>query len=66
MVKLTDKKIRWAIHQVVTFQKSTKTVAHIYIVSQRRIQQLVKIFKDSGEYPQLKMNRRPKTHLTDK
>ena len=66
MVKLTDKKIKWAIHQVVTGKKSTKTVAHIYNISQRRIQQLVKIFKDSGEYPQLKMNRRPKTHLTDK
>jgi len=65
MVKLTNKKIKWAVNQVVTSKKSTKSVANIYKVSQRRIQQLVKIYKDTGEYPQLKMNRRPRTYLTD-
>ncbi len=65
MVKLTNKKIKWAVNQVITGKKSTKSVANIYKVSQRRIQQLVKIYKDTGEYPQLKMNRRPRTYLTD-
>jgi putative transposase len=65
MVKLPNKKIKWAENQVVTGKKSTKSVANIYKVSQRRIQQLVKIYKDTEEYSQLKMNRRPKTCLTD-
>jgi len=65
MVKHTNKKIKWAVHQMVT-GKITTTVAHIHNVSQRRIQQLVKIVIDLWNYPQLKMNRRPKTHLTDK
>jgi len=65
MVKLTNKKIKWIINQVVKHNKSTKSVAQIYGVSQRRIQQLVKIYKDTGEYPTLNPNRRPKTYLSE-
>ena len=65
MVKLTDKKIRHIINQVVKHKKSTKTMARLYGVSQRRVQQLVKIYRDTGEYPVLNSRRRPKRYLTD-
>jgi len=41
-VKLTDKKIKRAVKQVINKSKSTEMVAAIYGVSRRRIQQLVK------------------------
>jgi len=65
MIKLTDKKIKWAINQVVKHKKNTKSVARLLDVSQRRIQQLVKIYRETGEYPQLNPNKRPKTYLTE-
>jgi len=34
-------------------------------VSRRRIQQLVKYYRETGEYPMLDKKRRPKTHLSD-
>jgi putative transposase len=40
-------------------------VAAIYGVSRWRIQQLVKEYKETGEYPLLDKNRRPKTYLSD-
>ena len=43
--------------------KSTEVVAKIYGVSTRRIQQLVKYYRETGEYPMLDKKRRPKTHL---
>ncbi len=42
MVKLTDKKIKWAVEQVINKGESTELVAAIYGVSRRRIPQLVK------------------------
>jgi putative transposase len=65
MVKLTNKKIRWVINHVIKHKKSTKSIAQIYGVSQRRIQQLVKIYKDTGEYPTLNPTRRPRTYLSE-
>jgi transposase InsO family protein len=65
MVKLTDKKIRWSINQVVKKGGDTGRIAMIYGVSRRRIQQLVKTYKETGKYPTLNMKRRPKTYLTD-
>jgi putative transposase len=65
MVKLTDKQIRYIINQVVKHKKRTKTMARLYGVSQRRVQQLVKIYRDTGEYPKLNLNRRPKTYLSE-
>jgi putative transposase len=65
MVKLTNKQIRYIVNQVVKHKKSTKTMARLYDVSQRRVQQLVKIYRDTGEYPTLNPNRRPKTYLTE-
>jgi len=42
MVKLTDRKIKWAVNQVINKGESTAVVAAIYGVSRRRIQQLVR------------------------
>ena len=54
MVKLTDKKIKWAtVEQVINKGESTELVAAIYGVSRRRIQQLVKYYRKTGEYPML-------------
>ena len=65
MAKLTDKKIEWAVEQVINKGESTEMVAAIYGVSRRRIQQLVKYYRETGEYPMLDKKRRPKTHLSD-
>ena len=65
MVKLTDKKIKRAVKQVINKGESTEVVATIYGVSRRRIQQLVKYYRETGEYPMLDKKRRPKTHLSD-
>lgn len=65
MVKLTDKKIKWTVNYVVKKGGDSEVAAAIYGVSRRRIQQLIKTYKETGEYPKLRMNRRPRTHLTD-
>lgn len=52
-------------NQVVKHKKSTKSVAALYKVTQRRIQQLVKMYKETGKYPELKITRRPTLHLTN-
>jgi transposase len=64
MVKLTNKKIKWIINQVVKHNRNTQSVAQIYGVSRRRIQQVVKIYKDTGDYPTVKLTRRPETYLS--
>ncbi|RZB29058.1 MAG: hypothetical protein AEth_01662 [Candidatus Argoarchaeum ethanivorans] len=65
MVKMSDRKIRLAINWVLKKGETTSDVARDLKVSQRRIQQFVKHFKEIGEYLVLNMNRRPKTYLTD-
>ena len=64
MVKLTDKKIKWAVNQVINKGESTAVVAAIYGVSRRRIQQLAKSYKETGVYPVLDMKRRPRAPLS--
>jgi putative transposase len=64
MVKLTNKKIRWFINHVLSENISTKEASEIYKVSQRWIQILVRSYKNTGEYPIMNPNRRPKTELT--
>ncbi len=64
MVKLTDRKIKWAVKQVIDKGESTAVAAAIYGVSRRRIQQLVKCYKETGVYPVLDRNRRPRTPLS--
>lgn len=66
MVKLNNKKIRWIIrHIVVLGEETPKSAATIYEITERRIRQLVKHYRMTGEVPTLKKNRRPKTFLTD-
>ena len=65
MVKLTDKKIKWAVKQIINKGESTAMVAAIYGVSARRIQQLVESYKETGEYPVLDRKRRPSTPMSD-
>lgn len=65
MVKLNNKKIRWAVKQVVSGVMNTKDVAEIYKISQRWIQCLVKKYKVEGHYPKMDWKRRPRTYLSD-
>jgi putative transposase len=65
MVKLTNKKRKWAIDQVVSGKRSIQEVAQIYKVSDRWIQILVRHHKSTGIYPVLNRMRRPKTELTE-
>jgi hypothetical protein len=48
MAKLTDKKIKWAVKQVINKGESTELVAAIYGVSRSRIQQLGKYYRKQG------------------
>ena len=65
MVKLTNKKRKWAIDQVISDNKSIKEVAEIYDVSERWIQILVRRYRSAGAYPLLNKMRRPKTELRE-
>ncbi|HHF56040.1 MAG TPA: hypothetical protein ENL42_03895, partial [Thermoplasmatales archaeon] len=65
MVKLTDKAIRWIVKHVENNDVKTRQAASIYGVSMRRIQQLVKEYRETGRVPQLTKRRRPKTYLTE-
>jgi len=64
MTKLNPKKVKWITDEVVIRGVDTATVAKIQGISQRRVQQLVKYYKEHGNYYQLKMTRRPKKELT--
>ena len=64
MVKLTNKKIRWMVDQVIKKGESTDVVAQVQGVSRRRVQQVVKFYKEHGRFPVLDMKRRPCTYLT--
>ncbi|VVB96755.1 Uncharacterised protein [uncultured archaeon] len=66
MVKLTDKNIKWIIrHTEMLEDETTKSISLIYKISQRRVQQLRKEYKDTGDIPRLISTRRPKTELSD-
>ena len=53
MVKLTDKKIKLAVELVINKGESTELVATTYGISRRKIQQLVKYYRETGGYPML-------------
>lgn len=65
MVKLTNKKIKWAVKQVVKENRNTRIVAEVYGISRRRMQQLARHHKETGEYPVLNMKRRSRMYLND-
>jgi len=61
MTKLSDTKIRWICRHVVDVQDWTKqSAADIYGISIRRVEQLIRSYIQTGNYPKLKKNRRPK------
>ena len=64
MTKLSNKKIKYIINQITKKNQNTKTIAEIYDITRRRVQQLVEQYKKTGEVPKLKKNRRPRTYLT--
>jgi transposase InsO family protein len=64
MTKLNKKRVKWLVDQVVKHDKRPKDVCLAYSISQRRVQQLVKTFRESKRYPELKDGRRPKTFLS--
>lgn len=64
MVKLTNEDIKWLIRRVNSGEFTLKTVSQIYGVTERRVQQLVKIHRDTGEIPALNPRRRPRTYLS--
>ena len=66
MTKLNKKRIKWLVDQVVKHNKKAKDVASVYKVSERRVQQLAKSYRETKKYPELKKNRRPKVLLSDK
>ena len=65
MVKLNNTKIKWSIKKIISGKFDTKEVAEIYNVTQRRIQELVKKYKETGVYPVMNKQRRPKIQLTE-
>ena len=66
MVKLNKKRIKWLVKQVVNEGKRPSQIATVYNLSARRVQQLVKYYKETGKMPEIKRERRPKTFLSDK
>ena len=64
MVKLTNENIKWLIIRVNTGFFTVKKAAVVYGVTERRVQQLIKMHRETGEYPKLDPHRRSKTYLT--
>ena len=65
MVKLNKSRIKWLIRQVIREGKKPSEISSVYELSIRRVQQLVKYFKETGSMPELIKARRPKTFLSD-
>lgn len=65
MVKLTNEDIKWLVIRVNSGFFTVKKAARVYEVTERRVQQLVKMYRDNGVMPRLNPNRRPKTCLTE-
>lgn len=64
MTKLNKSRVKWLVRQVVRHNKKPSEISSVYDVSTRRVQQIVKIYKDTGAVPELKKDRRPKTFLS--
>jgi transposase len=65
LVKLTDENIRWMVKRVSSANFTVKQASRTYRITERRVQQLTKMYRDTGEIPKLNPNRRQKTHLSD-
>ena len=53
------------VDQVIKKGESTDVVAQVQGVSRRRVQQVVKFYKEHDTFPVLDMKRRPRTYLTE-
>lgn len=51
MVKLNKKRIKWLVNQVINHAKKQKDLAPVYKITERRVQQLVKEYKETKKYP---------------
>ncbi len=65
MTKLSNKRVKFIVKQVSGGKAVPSQLAGLYGVSARRVQQLVKEYRETGEVPRLSKNRRPKTFLTE-
>ena len=64
MVKLNKKRVKWLIDEVLKNNKKPNEINSVYGISERRVQQLVKQYRETKKYPELKKERRPKTYLS--
>ena len=48
MVKLTNEDIRWMVKRVSSGYFTVKKASEIYGITERRVQQLTKIYHDTG------------------
>jgi len=63
MTKLTDHKIRWLVNRAARRGQLPKDVSWTRKVSDRRVQQIVKEYKETMIMPALDRRRRPETSL---
>lgn len=59
MVKLSDKRVGCLVRRVVVHGEKPGDIHTTYGVSVRRVQQLAKLYRETGRYPLLVKNRRP-------
>lgn len=64
MTKLNKKRVKWLVDQVEKHDKKPKEICSVYNITERRVQQLAKAYREAKKYPELKSNRRPKTNLS--
>ena len=65
MVKLKNGEIKWIVKHAENGDITTRQAAEIYGVSIRRVQQLVKEYREKNIIHKQKKNRRPKTYLAE-
>jgi len=65
MTTLNKSQIKWLVKQVVREGRRPSEVAPVYKITPRRVQQLVQAYKNTGQMPELKKNRRPSTFLSE-
>ena len=66
MTELNERRIRWIVRHCAEVKDiSTREVAEIYGISQRRVRQILEAYRETGEVPVPKKNRRPGTRLTE-
>ena len=62
---MTNRKIKLGIDWILKKGETVNLVANTFDISPGRIEQFVKIFKETGKYPILNPKRRLKVYLTE-